>query len=127
MTDRSNRNSFRLEYPPDDRPNALIKTVQYPVIDISDGGIMMTIPDKSKFTILKDAFLTGTVQFGNRGSAPFKGHVVRVDDDSWAIRFSQPMMGPFVMSEQRYLIMKAKGGVKKLETVAKHTNEPIKK
>ena len=104
------RNFYRLSYPEKDRPFALFDGVKYPIINVSEGGLLLANWAVRKPPLVEKAFVSGSVDFNGRAKVEVSGYIVRVDttEMSWAIKLVKQIQLSLIMSEQMYFIKRVK-------------------
>jgi hypothetical protein len=100
------RNHFRLEYPPADRPSLIIGREAHEVVDLSEQGIkfLMTKGYKPK---VGDQ-IKGQIKFRDGKTVDVAGKVLRLltEANQCVLTLTQGLPLPKMMEEQRYLLQK---------------------
>jgi hypothetical protein len=102
------RSTYRLVYPKDDRPTAVVNNVQYSVLDVSEGGMLLALPAGGNFPLSKDLYVSGSVEFGDRGTFPIAGYVDRIETEAWAIRMVRLIPMSHLVAEQTHFMKRRK-------------------
>lgn len=105
---QNQREHFRLEYPPMERPLVLIDGKAYEILNLSEGGIKFACgsdykPANSKFRAM--------VKFRDGKTCNIAGVILRLEHEhgTCVVRLSHGIPLPKMMEEQRLLIQKMKG------------------
>ena len=99
------RRYFRLEYPPDERPELIIGKKTFQVLDISERGVRFVNDEDARFA----EWVKGTITFHDGVSIEVEGKIVWEHADEMGIQISiAPIPPGRVLQEQRYLIAKEK-------------------
>ena len=93
---------FRLRYPEADRPTMTINGQDYPVIEISEGGAKIRLPQADAMAV--GTIIVGGLLFRDGVVVPVKGEVIRIDTLAAALKFSQGISFGRVQAEQRRLL-----------------------
>lgn len=102
--DAQRRAYFRLHYPQTERPSLLTEGANYPVSEISEGGLRLVALDASQ-ELEQQRHLVGILQLSGQ-SVAVEGRVLRRQHDEVVVVLSDGVPLPLVMSEQRRLIRK---------------------
>lgn len=108
MDQSQRRRYFRLTYPPGDRPILTLKGTRYLAIDISEEGARFSLTDVKISQLSEGMTVSGSLDFNGRGSFQLSGIIIRINEDSAAIKFKKLLPLKHIMAEQRYLIQKYK-------------------
>ena len=109
MVDNSQkRRFFRLNYPPNDRPILTLKGTRFLAIDVSEEGARFSLVDVKVSQLREGMTIDGTLDFSGRGIFSISGTIIRINEDSAAIKFKKMLPLSHIMAEQRYLIQKYK-------------------
>lgn len=99
------RTHFRIEYPVDVRPVFQIKSLKFPVINISESGVLFSIKNtKGRVTIGRT--MKGVITFQDSAQVPIEGEIIRHANEAVAIKFTQGISLQRIMTEQRWLLTK---------------------
>lgn len=103
-TPQKQRNYFRVEYPIGARPTFKMRTKTFPIINLSEGGMLLCLKDTNQPGAL-GMRLQGEIRFGDKDSLAVKGCIIRLSDDSLAVLFSDDGVSfQKIMAEQRALL-----------------------
>lgn len=101
---RHEREHYRIQYPAAARPRLVANGVTYDVLDLSEGGIRVLVPEGEPAPGL-DAELSGVLRFRRDDEiVVMRGRVLRVEDRHVAIRLEVGLGFRVVLDEQRYLL-----------------------
>lgn len=97
------RNHFRVEYPEKVRPQFEAKKKSFPIINISESGILFEFKkDEGRATI--GGKVKGQITFRDNETVQIEGVILRHKDDRIALKLSLGIPFQRIMSEQRWLI-----------------------
>ncbi len=100
----SQRTHYRIQYPFTDRPQLLIGTKALAIINLSEGGLMVST--EAWFTPQMGQTVEAVAKLHEGRTCRIKGVVLRVEMNRVALRLSQRVPLPLIMEEQRYLLKK---------------------
>ena len=94
---------YRVEYPVRERPVLQVGEHSMEVIECSESGLSFELTSRSGPPAPAQKII-GVVRFGDRAEVSVEGVVVRVDEESAAVRLTGATI-PFavILSEQKYL------------------------
>ena len=102
---RERRRYFRLEYPPDERPELKIGKKTFQVLDVSERGVRFINDKDARFA----EWIKGTITFHDGVSMEIEGKIVWECGDELGLQIVvMPIPPARVLQEQRYLIAKEK-------------------
>ncbi|MGE0173431.1 MAG: PilZ domain-containing protein [Oligoflexales bacterium] len=105
MNERRNRDHFRIEYPPGERPKISLAGKTFPIHNLSESGVLFSfnIPIED-FEL--DMRVEATIHLRNNSTFQVQGEIMRVMNNKVAVRLDNPIPFQIIMAEQRYLIAK---------------------
>ncbi|MCX6131753.1 MAG: PilZ domain-containing protein [Proteobacteria bacterium] len=107
MTEKPNRNFFRLEYPKEVMPLIEFAKGHYKVINLSEHGVKFSINTKELKTELQlEAEVRATIVFKDAQRTNVSGKILRIDSDSIVLVLSDGVPLQRIMTEQRFLLAK---------------------
>lgn len=101
MSQPSERQQFRIQYPAAARPEIVIDGRVYDVLDISEHGVRFRGGDEIAVAV-GDA-LTGTIRFRRTQAVDVKGTVLRIAGREIAAKLDAGVPLKAMIEEQRYL------------------------
>lgn len=98
-----NRDFFRLEYPPEERPRLIVGSTQAVILNLSEGGCFAEVSSSSTNILqVVGAQFTGQIVFADGDSVAVAGEILRIiSAGRVAIRFSSGLTFAKMMSEHR--------------------------
>jgi hypothetical protein len=104
------REHFRVPYEPSDAPRFATMQNTFTVLDLSEGGLRLSIQAKQRpNTYVLDQLIHGTLTLPEaRGTLSLSGQVIRITDDYLAVKLMRESYIPLpqIMVEQRVMIQK---------------------
>lgn len=100
---KQNRDFFRLEYPPAERPRLIAGSFEAVVLNISEGGCLVEVsgPAVDVFRPV-GAHISGTIVFSNHERIDVSGEIARIIDSATvALKFVNGLSFAKMMSEHR--------------------------
>lgn len=94
MTDK--RNSYRITYPPSERPSLTIGSALFQVFDLSETGALVA----GAARLATNENFSGTVTFVSGEKYPVRGHVIRNIQLKVALHFDQGVPYKKIVAEQ---------------------------
>lgn len=102
---KQRREFFRVVYPKEVRPLCKTKKFEFKVIDISEGGVRLTIEQAE--SILKVGLVfDATIVFLDQSQVAISGKILRVEKEAFVVRTTKGIPLQKIMAEQRDLIAK---------------------
>ena len=104
MTTDNKRNSYRVVYPAIERPSFIVENAKAPVLDCSENGLRVEVPEGHRCPRLGD-HVSGRIRLRDGREIAVEGDVVRVRDREVGMRLSRPGIPlSVIFAEQRYLM-----------------------
>ena len=100
---KTERTHFRVEYPPKVRPIFSIKALNFPVINISESGVLFGLK-KGEGRVTVGRKMKGTITFRDNKQLLIEGEIIRYAGETVAIKLSQGISLKRIMTEQRWLL-----------------------
>ncbi len=104
QTERERRAFFRLWYPRTERPQLLLGDLEYPVLELSEGGAKVS--DGRGHRELPQGEYSGTLVLVDGTTVPVRCVFLRKDGELLAIQFTTPIGMRRMIAEQRRLLQK---------------------
>lgn len=96
------RAHFRVQYPPKVRPAFDTDTRSWDVLDVSEGGLRLRVPDGVALELGTE--LAGEVRFRRGERVPVRGTVIRCVAGHAAVRLDVTIPFRVILEEQRFLL-----------------------
>ncbi len=93
------RRHYRLRYPEAERPTARINDLDYPVVDISEGGSRLLLAGGRG--LRRGQQFAGTVLFPDGETVPIEGVVLRSTEKHMAVQLSKGISQKRMVAEQK--------------------------
>ena len=105
MSNSSERQFYRLDFPPKERPQLIIGTQSMPIVECSEGGLRYEPAAGHRPEIGEQ--IAGVVRFRRAGDFEVTGTVSRTQGSNIVLVFERPGL-PYaaIMQEQRFLMQR---------------------
>lgn len=103
MNGANQRQHFRLEFPPSERPKLVVGKFEMVVLEVSEGGCSVEVNQVAASALgLAGIHVSGTIVFSNGDRHPMEGEVVRMTANSRiSIKFIKGLTFAKMMAEDR--------------------------
>ena len=95
------RSYYRLKYPKTEQPTIRINDREFPVIEISEKGIKVSLT--REFSTESDEFISAVIEFQDGESISIEGVVLRRDEESMVVKLSKGISMKRMLVEQSRL------------------------
>ena len=100
----SRRAHYRIDYPEGDRPHLRYGKRRYEILNLSEGGIKIEIPQSDELPL--EETLSVTIELVGGKEIEVEGHVLRRDTDTTVLHLSSRVPLSVIVEEQRQQIAK---------------------
>jgi hypothetical protein len=98
------REYFRISYPKGGGPKLISGGVTYPVMNLSEQGLLLALPGRKTEMYTTGTVFSGSITFHDNESFLIIGTITRVSEDSIAVNLRKSIPLRIIMAEQRRLI-----------------------
>ena len=98
------REYFRISYPKGAGPKLISGGVTYPVMNLSEQGLLLALPSRKTEIYTVGNLFSGSITFHDKESFLIIGTITRVGEDGIAINLRKSIPLRIIMAEQRRLI-----------------------
>ena len=99
----TDRTHFRVEYPVKARPVVQIKKKAFPIINISESGVLFALKeDEGRVTVGRN--MKGVIVFSDNEKVTIEGKILRNVNETVAMHLTLGISLKRIMTEQRWLL-----------------------